>query len=99
MMAHLHDLTSDGLPACRRMVNLQGQGIIRLLQFSGALSSDNRNVSGSARVVLGARLTNNQKLGLMFWENLVKDYFTPKAILKYTLWKDNQRNEAKPFGP
>ena len=46
-----------------------------------------------------ARLTNDQKLGLMFWENLVKDYFTPKAILKYTLWKDNQRNEAKPFGP
>lgn len=47
-----------------------------------------------------ACLTNNdQKLGLMFWENLVKDYFTPKAILKYTLWKDNQRNEAKPFGP
>ena len=28
------------------MVNLQGQGIIRLLQFSGALSTDNRNVSG-----------------------------------------------------
>ena len=32
-------------------MNLQGQGIIRLLQFSGALSSDNRNVSDSARVV------------------------------------------------
>lgn len=64
----------------KMMMNLQGQGIIRLLQFSGALSSDNRN-----------------KLGLTFWENLVKDYFTPKAILKYTLWKDNQRNEAKPF--
>jgi hypothetical protein len=44
-------------------------------------------------------MNNDQKLGLMFWENLVKDYFTPKAILKYTLWKDNQRNEAKPFGP
>jgi len=82
------------------MVNLQGQGIIRLLQFSGALSGDNRNVSSFTRCGLGKRLTNNdQKLGLVFWENLVKDYFTPKAILKYTLWKDNQRNEAKPFGP
>jgi hypothetical protein len=28
----------------------------------------------------------------------VKDYFTAKAIMKFTLWKDNQRNEAKPFG-
>jgi hypothetical protein len=28
----------------------------------------------------------------------VKDYFTQKAVLKFTLWKDNQRNEAKPFG-
>lgn len=81
------------------MMNLQGQGIIRLLQFSGALSSDNRNVSSSP-LSREARLTNNyKKLGLTFWENLVKDYFTPKAILKYTLWKDNQRNEAKPFGP
>ena len=34
------------------MMNLQGQGIIRLLQFSGALSSDNRNVSGTASGVL-----------------------------------------------
>lgn len=47
-----------------------------------------------------AYLTNDyKKLGLTFWENLVKEYFTSKAILKYTLWKDNQRNEAKPFGP
>lgn len=44
-------------------------------------------------------MNNYKKLGLTFWENVVKDYFTPKAILKYTLWKDNQRNEAKPFGP
>jgi hypothetical protein len=28
----------------------------------------------------------------------VKEYFTPKAVMKFTLWKDNQRNEAKPFG-
>jgi hypothetical protein len=98
-MTHLHDLTFDGLLACCRMMNLQGQGIIRLLQFSGALSGDNRNVSDSTRGS-GKRISRiMQKLGLVFWENLVKDYFTPKAILKYTLWKDNQRNEAKPFGP
>ena len=35
-------------------MNLQGQGIIRLLQFSGALSSDNRNVSTPARTVCGS---------------------------------------------
>ena len=40
-------------------MNLQGQGIIRLLQFSGALSGDNRNVSDFARVTLGKRLKNN----------------------------------------
>jgi hypothetical protein len=48
MMARFRDLTFDGLPVSR-MMNLQGQGIIRLLQFSGALSSDNRNVSGFVR--------------------------------------------------
>ena len=45
MIAYLHDSTFDWLLVCSRMMNLQGQGIIRLLQFSGALSSDNRNVS------------------------------------------------------
>lgn len=40
----------------------------------------------------------SQKLQLTYWNNLIKDYFTPRAVLKFTLWKDNQRNEAKPFG-
>ncbi|TFK22192.1 hypothetical protein FA15DRAFT_671796 [Coprinopsis marcescibilis] len=57
-----------------------GQGLIRLLQFSGILSSENKT-----------------KLSLSFWNELVKEYFTPKALVKFTLWKDNQRNEAKPF--
>lgn len=35
---------------------------------------------------------------LSYWDSLIKEYFTPKASLKFTLWKDNQRNEAKPFG-
>ena len=29
---------------------------------------------------------------------MIKEYFTPNAVMKLTLWKDNQRNEAKPFG-
>lgn len=49
MMERLHDPTFDWLLVCYRMMNLQGQGIIRLLQFSGALSSDNRNVSNFTR--------------------------------------------------
>jgi hypothetical protein len=38
------------------MMSLHGQGIIRLLQFSGALSSENRNVSSSARAIQGSAL-------------------------------------------
>ncbi|KAL0949079.1 hypothetical protein HGRIS_009174 [Hohenbuehelia grisea] len=41
---------------------------------------------------------NKQKLSLSFWNDLIKDYFTPNAVMKFTLWKDNQRQEAKPFG-
>ncbi|KAF5372051.1 hypothetical protein D9615_008059 [Tricholomella constricta] len=59
----------------------QGQGLIRLLQFSGVLAAENKS----------------QKLQLAWWSDLIKEYFTPKAMLKFTLWKDNQRNEAKPF--
>ncbi|KZT74462.1 hypothetical protein DAEQUDRAFT_807589 [Daedalea quercina L-15889] len=32
-----------------------------------------------------------------FWDRFVRKYFTPKATMKITLWKDNQRQEAKPF--
>ncbi|KAG6819458.1 hypothetical protein H0H93_011628 [Arthromyces matolae] len=59
----------------------QGQGLIRLLQFSASLAAEN----------------NLEKLQLSWWSDLIKEYFTPKAIMKLTLWKDNQRNEAKPF--
>lgn len=41
---------------------------------------------------------SQQKLQLSWWNDLIKEYFTPKAVMKLTLWKDNQRNEAKPFG-
>ncbi|EJD00833.1 uncharacterized protein FOMMEDRAFT_89101, partial [Fomitiporia mediterranea MF3/22] len=32
-----------------------------------------------------------------FWESLVGEYFTAKAVFKFTLWKDNAQTEAKPF--
>ena len=28
----------------------------------------------------------------------MRKYFLPKATMKITLWKENQRQEAKPFG-
>ncbi|KAK0191457.1 LIM-domain binding protein-domain-containing protein [Armillaria mellea] len=57
-----------------------GQGLTRLLQFSGNLSNENQT-----------------KLQLSWWNDLIKEYFTPRAVMKITLWKDNQKTEAKPF--
>ncbi|KAF9551561.1 hypothetical protein CPC08DRAFT_768697 [Agrocybe pediades] len=57
-----------------------GQGLLRVLQFSGVLSSETHN-----------------KTQLSWWNDLIKEYFTPKASMKLTLWRDNQRTEAKPF--
>ncbi|KAF8211661.1 LIM-domain binding protein [Mycena galopus ATCC 62051] len=59
-----------------------GQGLIRVMQFSGLLGSDT---------------PTGQKLHLSYWENLIQEYFTPKAIMKLTLWRDSLKNEAKPF--
>ncbi|KAJ7163839.1 LIM-domain binding protein-domain-containing protein [Mycena crocata] len=61
-----------------------GQGLIRVMQFSGLLGSDTPQVQG-------------QKLHLSYWDNLIREYFTPKAIMKLTLWRDSMKNEAKPF--
>ncbi|KAG5732265.1 hypothetical protein E4T56_gene11460 [Termitomyces sp. T112] len=60
----------------------QGQGLMRLLQFSASLATESKPT---------------QKLQLSWWKDLINEYFTPKAMMKFTLWKDNQRNEAKPF--
>ncbi|KAK0453084.1 LIM-domain binding protein-domain-containing protein [Armillaria borealis] len=57
-----------------------GQGLTRLLQFSGNLSNESKT-----------------KLQLSWWNDLIKEYFTPRAVMKITLWKDNQKTEAKPF--
>ncbi|KAJ7666505.1 LIM-domain binding protein-domain-containing protein [Mycena rosella] len=61
-----------------------GQGLIRVMQFSGLLSSDAPHIQ-------------SQKLNLSYWDNLIREYFTPKAIMKLTLWRDSMKNEAKPF--
>lgn len=57
-----------------------GQGLIKLLAFSGVIASENTG-----------------KLSLAWWNSLVKEYFTPKASFRLTLWKDNEQSEAKPF--
>lgn len=31
------------------------------------------------------------------WQDVIKDYFTHRAMMKITLWKDGQKQEAKPF--
>jgi hypothetical protein len=41
---------------------------------------------------------NPQKHNINYWDDLIREYFTPSAIMRLTLWKDNQRIEAKPFG-
>ncbi|KAJ7229093.1 LIM-domain binding protein-domain-containing protein [Mycena pura] len=61
-----------------------GQGLIRLMQFSGLLGLDTQQAQ-------------MQKTRLSFWTNLIQEYFTPKAIMKLTLWRDSMKNEAKPF--
>ncbi|KAF5357714.1 hypothetical protein D9758_007511 [Tetrapyrgos nigripes] len=40
---------------------------------------------------------SKQKFQLSWWNDLIREYFTPKAVMRFTLWKDSQRNEAKPF--
>ena len=59
----------------------QNSGLMRLLQFSGTLSSE-----------------SPQKHHLGYWNDLIREYFTPEAVMSLVFWKDNQRLEAKPFG-
>ncbi|KAJ8502075.1 hypothetical protein ONZ51_g198 [Trametes cubensis] len=40
---------------------------------------------------------HKDRLKQSYWTNVVTTYFTEKATMKLTLWKDNQRSEAKPF--
>lgn len=37
------------------------------------------------------------KTTLRYWKDAVTTWFGSKAQFRFTLWKDNQRNEAKPF--
>ncbi|OSD01741.1 hypothetical protein PYCCODRAFT_1468324 [Trametes coccinea BRFM310] len=40
---------------------------------------------------------HKDRLKQSYWTNLLGSYFTDKSTMKLTLWKDNQRSEAKPF--
>ncbi|PIL36623.1 hypothetical protein GSI_00312 [Ganoderma sinense ZZ0214-1] len=40
---------------------------------------------------------HKDRLNMSYWLNFVGQYFTEKATIKLTLWKDNQQVEAKPF--
>ncbi|THH18012.1 hypothetical protein EW146_g2883 [Bondarzewia mesenterica] len=62
----------------------QGQGLLRLLQFSGILADEPSEIEP-------------KKLQLKYWEEVVREYYVPAATLKLTLWKDNQTTEAKVF--
>uniref|UniRef100_A0A8H8CLL6 LIM-domain binding protein-domain-containing protein n=1 Tax=Psilocybe cubensis TaxID=181762 RepID=A0A8H8CLL6_PSICU len=81
-----NDVTPSSQAALQRTAALNSNnthsGILRLLQFSNVLSGD---------------APKNQKFQLHFWNEVVKEYFTPKAVMKLTLWRDNLRTEAKPF--
>jgi hypothetical protein len=55
---------------------------VRVLQFSGMLAAEDQK---------------SQKLQLSHWVGLVEEFFLASATLKLTLWKDNQKVEAKVF--
>ncbi|KAI0299759.1 LIM-domain binding protein [Multifurca ochricompacta] len=59
-----------------------GQALMRVLQFSGMLAAEDQKF---------------QKLQLSHWMGLVEEFFLASATLKLTLWKDNQKVEAKVF--
>ncbi|KAH9049205.1 LIM-domain binding protein-domain-containing protein [Lactarius deliciosus] len=59
-----------------------GQALMRVLQFSGMLAAEDQKP---------------QKLQLSHWVGLVDEFFLASATLKLTLWKDNQKVEAKVF--
>lgn len=59
-----------------------GQALVRVLQFSGLLAAEDQK---------------SQKLQLSHWVGLVDEFFLASATLKLTLWKDNQKVEAKVF--
>lgn len=45
---------------------------------------------------LSDRLSRPQGSNKEYWEGVVNEFFTPKAVVKMTLW--NAQQEAKPFG-
>ncbi|KIJ56913.1 hypothetical protein M422DRAFT_150091, partial [Sphaerobolus stellatus SS14] len=39
----------------------------------------------------------SNRLTLDYWSKVTSDFFSPTSVCKLTLWKDNERREAKPF--
>ncbi len=77
-----------------------GQSLKHLLAFSAVLSVPEDTVGHGIRLLFATNLTflYSQKGTLDYWEDMTKNYFLPTAGVKFTLWKDNRREEAKPFG-
>ncbi|EED79333.1 predicted protein [Postia placenta Mad-698-R] len=75
-----------------------GQGTLRLLQFSGQLALETEAV-GVIYHALNVSEPNPtiQTKDYRHWQDVIKDYFTHRAMMKITLWKDGQKQEAKPF--
>ncbi|KIP05816.1 hypothetical protein PHLGIDRAFT_107766, partial [Phlebiopsis gigantea 11061_1 CR5-6] len=38
-----------------------------------------------------------EMLSLEYWENMVREFFMPDSVFRFTLWKDSMKQEAKPF--
>ncbi|OCH85036.1 hypothetical protein OBBRIDRAFT_740580 [Obba rivulosa] len=73
-------------PAYTRFSHLigWGQSVMFLLRLSACLAAETPQAMSG-------------RLQLSHWENLVETFFTDYAVMRLTLWKDNQRTEAKPF--
>lgn len=76
-----------------------GQGVTRMLQLSGILATAEHKDVSCTRTRLQRCYTDPfGSRQMKFWEATVREYFTPRARLRFTLWKDNLQQEAKPFG-
>jgi hypothetical protein len=74
---------------------------VRVLQFSGMLAAEDHKVCPFIHYLIRSQPTSysqSQKLQLSHWMGLVEEFFLASATLKLTLWKDNQKVEAKVFG-
>lgn len=96
----MYCLTTPSLSSHAPTIGL-GQALVRVLQFSGMLAAEDQKVCPFIHYLIRSRPTlcsQSQKLQLSHWIGLVEEFFLASATLKLTLWKDNQKVEAKVFG-